>query len=251
MITDHLGTPQLAINSQGQQTWKIHSDAFGNTVLDPNNQITLNLRFPGQYYDQETGLSYNYFRDYNPQIGRYIQSDPIGIMGGINTYNYAKGNPVAYMDAYGENPLLPILGRLIAAAVGTRVIARIVLSYLIKKAPRLCNKAMGKFRPSIEKQTEKLAKSFWGRSPQEVAKMLEKGKVTTKIRASKNGNSKATIIEVKNHRFIRQLQIHPGGGRHGGEYLKFSTSNGIIKFVRKSTYKGTEGEKGKIIYIKE
>lgn len=129
LITDHLGTPQLAINSQGQQTWKIHSDTFGNTVLDPNNQITLNLRFPGQYYDQETGLSYNYFRDYNPQIGRYIQSDPIGIMGGINTYNYATDNPLIYRDPYGKN-VLPLFG-LIAVPAAAILVAEIAAGLAI------------------------------------------------------------------------------------------------------------------------
>lgn len=102
LITDHLGTPQLAFNNQGQPTWKIYNDAFGNVILDPNNNITLNLRFPGQYYDQETGLFYNYFRDYNPKIGRYIQSDPIGISGGINTYIYANSNPLIYIDPNGK-----------------------------------------------------------------------------------------------------------------------------------------------------
>ena len=106
LITDHLGTPQLAINGQGQQTWKMHSDAFGNIALDSNNQMTLNLRFPGQYYDQETGLSYNYQRDYNPKIGRYIQSDPLGFNGGINSFVYVENNPLKYMDARGEVALL-------------------------------------------------------------------------------------------------------------------------------------------------
>ena len=102
LITDHLGTPQLAINGQGQQTWKMYSDAFGNTALDPNNQMTLNLRFPGQYYDQETGLSYNYQRDYNPKIGRYLQSDPLGLNGGINNFTYVENNPLKYVDFSGE-----------------------------------------------------------------------------------------------------------------------------------------------------
>lgn len=111
LIADHLGTPQLAINNQGQITWKIYNDAFGNTVLDPNNQITLNLRFPGQYYDNETGLSYNYFRDYNPKIGRYIQSDPIGLNGGINTFGYVTSNPILYSDPTGQAiPLVVITG---------------------------------------------------------------------------------------------------------------------------------------------
>ncbi|WP_338053827.1 RHS repeat-associated core domain-containing protein [Snodgrassella gandavensis] len=98
LISDHLGTPQLAINSAGEQSWKINSDAFGNSELEANNQITMNLRFPGQYYDAETGLSYNYFRDYDAKTGRYIQSDPIGLAGGINTYGYVGGNPLVYSD---------------------------------------------------------------------------------------------------------------------------------------------------------
>ncbi|WP_162172812.1 RHS repeat-associated core domain-containing protein, partial [Snodgrassella communis] len=101
LISDHLGTPQLAINSTGEQSWKINSDAFGNSELDANNQITMNLRFPGQYYDAETGLSYNYFRDYDAKTGRYIESDPIGLAGGINTYGYVGGNPIEFIDPFG------------------------------------------------------------------------------------------------------------------------------------------------------
>jgi RHS repeat-associated protein len=64
-------------------------------------QFSYNLRFPGQYYDAETGLNQNYFRDYDPAIGRYVESDPIGLKAGINTYAYALDQPTNYIDPNG------------------------------------------------------------------------------------------------------------------------------------------------------
>ncbi len=71
-----------------------------------------NLRFPGQQYDAVVGLNYNYFRDYDPAIGRYAESDPFGIWGGLNTYAYVAGNPVSFVDPKGRNPAVaaPIIG---------------------------------------------------------------------------------------------------------------------------------------------
>jgi RHS repeat-associated protein len=62
------------------------------------------LRMPGQYWDQETGTFYNYFRDYDPALGRYIQSDAIGLAGGVNTYSYVYGNPLGWFDDDGLKP---------------------------------------------------------------------------------------------------------------------------------------------------
>ncbi len=63
--------------------------------------FTYNLRFLGQYYDDETELHYNYYRTYDPSTGRYFESDPIGLVGGANTYGYVSGNPLSYFDRYG------------------------------------------------------------------------------------------------------------------------------------------------------
>ena len=110
---------QQAINSAGEQSWKITSDAFGNSELDVNNQITMNLRFLGQYYYEETGLSYNYFRDYDAKTGRYIQNDPIVLAGGVNTYGYVGGNPLLYSDPTGEiaSIAVPLIVAVIRVAI--------------------------------------------------------------------------------------------------------------------------------------
>ena len=98
--TDHLETPRLATGVSGETLWQWQSSAFGEE-LPTENGLTLNLRFPGQYYDAESGLNYNYFRDYDPATGRYVQSDPIGLNGGLNTYAYVGNDPVNMIDFYG------------------------------------------------------------------------------------------------------------------------------------------------------
>ena len=118
---DHLDTPRIGTNSNGTIVWQWNSDAFGSLLPneDPDGNgmpTTVNLRFPGQYFDQETNLHYNYFRDYDPRIGRYLESDPIGLEGGANLYLYANAAPLVYTDPLGLNPLS---GAITGAGVGS------------------------------------------------------------------------------------------------------------------------------------
>jgi len=104
--TDHLGTPRRATNEAGEVVWSWDSDAFGQSAANDDadsdgNSAIINLRFAGQYFDDETNLYYNYFRYYDPSSGRYITSDPIGLLGGLNTYGYVGGNPLSYFDPLG------------------------------------------------------------------------------------------------------------------------------------------------------
>ncbi len=125
--TDHLGTPRMVRDSTNKTVWQLPYSAFGNnrpvgvlsTTTTTGYAITpgaaplkstrpaqaLNLRFPGQYADSETGEFYNYFRQYDPKTGRYTQADPIGLDGGWNRYSYVSGNAVQFVDSNGLEKL--------------------------------------------------------------------------------------------------------------------------------------------------
>jgi RHS repeat-associated protein len=98
--TDHLGTPQLVTDDSQAVVWQADYDPFGTVSITTSTAVN-NLRFPGQYFDAESGLHYNYYRDYDPETGRYIQSDPIGLIGGINLYAYVESNPIQFADRFG------------------------------------------------------------------------------------------------------------------------------------------------------
>ena len=103
---DHLNTPRVITDSSGTEVWRWDSAPFGETAaneepMQATGKFTFNFRFPGQYWDAETGLHYNYFRDYDPASGRYVESDPIGLVGGINTFTYVDSNSLSFMDSYG------------------------------------------------------------------------------------------------------------------------------------------------------
>jgi len=102
----HLNTPRLVADATGTTVWKWdQQEPFGDSPADDNpsgaGTFDLALRLPGQYYDKESGLHYNYFRDYDPNLGRYGESDPIGVRVGLNTYAYGLGSPQRFADPYG------------------------------------------------------------------------------------------------------------------------------------------------------
>ncbi|SBT05589.1 hypothetical protein ACCAA_230002 [Candidatus Accumulibacter aalborgensis] len=133
---DHLNTPRLVTDEANRVVWRNTplGEPFGmglpEEAPDGDGQaFTLNLRFPGQYADRESNLNYNYFRDYEPSAGRYVQSDPIGLAGGVNTYGYVYGNPGGRIDSkglayFGFRPLQPLFPFMVLAPLmGTWQIA--------------------------------------------------------------------------------------------------------------------------------
>ncbi len=100
--TDHLNSPRVITDGNGNFVSFWNFVPFGERgFITSGKPVTYNARFPGQYYDAESGLHYNGFRDYDPTTGRYIESDPIGLKGGVNTYGYVGGNPVNFVDHSG------------------------------------------------------------------------------------------------------------------------------------------------------
>lgn len=98
---DHLSTAQKMTDGiTGAVVWDASYRPFGEVTVTAG-AAALNQRFPGQYADAETGYSDNWNRTYDPSLGRYLQSDPIGLAGGLNTYGYVGGNPVGGIDPWG------------------------------------------------------------------------------------------------------------------------------------------------------
>ena len=137
--TDHLGTTRLMTNEQNAAVWQCPYSGFGNNkptgvlkatpnpraamtnspvLLRATGATEMNLRFPGQYADDETGQFYNYFRNYQPNQGRYTQGDPIGLDGGLNPFLYTEANSLSFTDPEGLQrrpggaPVIPLFPRM-------------------------------------------------------------------------------------------------------------------------------------------
>jgi RHS repeat-associated protein len=111
---DHIATPRIITRQDQTIVWRWDTaEAFGATMPDQDpsglGSFVFNQRFPGQVFDAETGLFQNWNREYNARLGRYIQSDPIGLEGGINTFGYVEGNPLSLVDPEGLAPTKAVI----------------------------------------------------------------------------------------------------------------------------------------------
>ncbi len=129
---DALGSPRTVIDPTRGATgtvvwrWDLAGEAFGNDKPDEdpdgdNIAFVLDMRYPGQQYDSASGLNYNYFRDYEAATGRYVESDPIGLAGGISTYGYVSGNSLIFVDPSGLQSCAHPVNATACAAVATEM----------------------------------------------------------------------------------------------------------------------------------
>ncbi|TQV65794.1 LamG-like jellyroll fold domain-containing protein [Aliiroseovarius halocynthiae] len=112
--TDHIGRPVFATKSAGVSMWQASYLPFGGVHTTPGDPIL--LRFPGQWFQSESGLHQNWMRDYDPPTGRYIQAGPLGLVDGASVYGYALQNPGRYVDPRGENTA--VIGGVYGSTVG-------------------------------------------------------------------------------------------------------------------------------------
>lgn len=146
VYTDHINTPRVITEaSTGNTVWNwTNTDPFGlagpNENPDGGGVFIYNPRFPGQLFDRETNTHYNYFRDYDPQTGRYVQSDPIGLEGGINTYGYVGGNPISRTDPLGllDTSAVTLTTRIILQAAPHASTAEIALGPIAAGVAAMC-----------------------------------------------------------------------------------------------------------------
>ncbi len=222
---DHLGMPQTLIDMNGTVVWAATYTAFGEAQIQVAI-ITNNLRFPGQYYDAETGLHYNFQRYYDSEIGRYLRVDPIGFAGGdVNLYVYVWNNPINWVDPLGLELLIcsrrtrhPVLRRL-----GT------IHAYLYDSSDPGRYMGMG---DSIEDPTQDACNIVGDPGPEEIDKIFDylKKRNTVGVRFPIVENWKPvvndcqTVIEdtLKYYNYPEPGLPNPGipGGRWGDAGLK-------------------------------
>jgi RHS repeat-associated protein len=193
--TDHLNTPRRLTNQQGQVAWQwlfsglgevrptTGDRGYGQTVSGPSyaQAVKFDLRYPGQVFDEETGLSYNLHRYYDAATGRYMQADPIGLEGGWNRFGYVNGNPLSYVDPLGLAGFVPGGG----GAVDTGDMCQPLLLKnpmddngclrpFVAGGPSLCvgPGSLGKAGPALGSMTKEELKALIGKDQTELLRQL-------------------------------------------------------------------------------
>jgi RHS repeat-associated protein len=177
---DQLGRPEVVTNSARNAVWQARNFAFDRTVTQ-NTIGGLNIGFPGQYYDAETATWNNGFRDFNSDLGRYLESDPTGLLGGVNSFIYALGNPIANIDPLGLWPFgMP--GKSQARNQLPGVLLQLVPSLTHDESDRIAEDAIGALSwgdvlalksvtPNIKNAT--MPSSFAELSPQQIILLVK------------------------------------------------------------------------------
>ena len=237
------------ITGQGRETENSYQyDAFGN-LLEKREDVSNRILHTGQQYDQETGQYYLRARYYNPVVGRFLQEDTYR-GDGLNLYAYCANNPVMYYDPSGhsikswfENLCKKIAGNSGDDTPGNQAVNGDDLDTIFKNGKVSIDDI--KINPSV----------FSGKSTEEIADVLRNSGYDVTIKNSTRSRSGAQIIQINNPsggKNISQVQVSPGGGRHGSNpYIKISTTDqGIIKIVdgTESTYKTDGKETATIIF---
>jgi RHS repeat-associated protein len=99
-LLDQVGTPRELITSDGKLAWSARFTAFGEVEAIRENETGCSIRFQGQWFDEESGLHYNWNRYFDPETGRYLSADPVGLLGGTRSYGYVH-DPLAWIDPLG------------------------------------------------------------------------------------------------------------------------------------------------------
>ncbi|WP_434044807.1 MULTISPECIES: DUF6531 domain-containing protein [Sorangium] len=222
-VNDPLGTPKELIDSKGMVAWSAAHSAWGKVVdshgdptseMNHRGKVSSPFRLLGQYADAETGLCSTRFRYFDPDVGRWLSPDPLGLFGGFELFGF-DGCALNESDPLG----LSTTGN--------------------------------PHEHDLPSKLLKDPKSIWGKSAQEIAEAFEKSGYKATLESSTKGSKRSTQIRIAGHSEVSNIQVHPGGGRHEGAYYKISTSTqGKIKVVDPDTYVPTPGEKATIIPYK-
>ena len=171
--TDHLGRPAKMTDANQNLAWDVIYAPFGAVSAVATTPETLDLRFPGQWFQLETGLAYNWHRHYDATLGRYVQPDPIGLAGGGSLYGYAGGNPFSYADRDGRNSIaIACAGNpacAIAAGAGASAVAMWAITQSLTLKDKVC-KCHNHDHPTIYRSGNAGGPNFEavGRRPQDV-----------------------------------------------------------------------------------